>query len=390
MRRFELAGIVVGVALGLSACGGGAAPAASSPPVSAPASAAAKPTSAAPASASAKPAASVPASASAKPAASAAASASAKPAASAAAKPAASGAGDIIRDGTLAPDAFEWTDYVADKEGFYKGQNLNIQNTQLGTPATAAQALVGGSLDIASASADAYITAMEQGADIELVGQKIGNPSFSVIGQPDIKTWDQLKGGTIAVSGPTDGAANVFRLMARQHGMEAQKDYSFAPVGTTPARYAALKAKQVKGAIMTEALTIQAVGDGFSLIERSNLPHYTFIVAAVGRPWAQSHRDQLVRYLKAQSQAADWLYNPANKQAAVALLASTVKISNDVATKTYEDYIEKGQGQIVTKGAKIDLEGLKNMGDVLQSLGLIKQVDVSKWADNSYADAAAK
>jgi len=31
-----------------------------------------------------------------------------------------------------------------------------------------------------------------------------------------------------------------------------------------------------------------------------------------------------------------------------------------------------------------------SMGDVLQSLGLIKQVDVNKWADNSYAEAATK
>ena len=379
MKRIELAGMVV--ALALSACGGAAsAPASPSNAPAAPASAAAKPASSAAA----------PASAAAKPAASASAAASAKPAASgsAAAKPAA--AGDTIREGTLAPDAFEWTDYIAAKEGFNKGQSLNIEPTKLGTPATAAQALVGGSIDVASASADAYIVAMEQGADLVLVGQKIGNPSFTVIGQPDIKTWDQLKGGTIGVSGPTDGAANVFRLMARQHGMEAQKDYSFVPVGTTPARYAALKAKQIKGAIMTEALTIQAVADGYSLIERSNLPHYTFIVEAVHRPWAQSHKELLSRYLKAQAQAADWLYQPANKQEAIKVLADTVKLSNDVATKTYEDYIEKGQGQIVTKGAKVDLEGLKNMGDVLQSLGLVKQVDVNKWADNSYAEAAAK
>jgi ABC-type nitrate/sulfonate/bicarbonate transport system substrate-binding protein len=355
------------LALALSACGGSAAPA---PAGSAPAP-------------SAKPAGSAPAG-SAKPA----ASAAAGTVAPASAKPASSAAGDTIRAGRLAPDAFEWTDYVAGQEGMYRAQGVNVEVTQLGTPATAAQALVGGSIDVASASADAYITAMEQGADIVLVGQKIGNPSFSVVAQPDIKTWDQLRGGTIAVSGATDGAANVFRLMARQHGMEAQKDYSFVPVGTTPARYAALKAKQVKGAIMTEALTIQAVGDGFSLIERSNLPHYTFIVDAVSRPWAQSHRDLLVRFLKAEAAAADWLYQPAHKQAAIDLLAKTVNISNDVATKTYEDYITNGQGQIVTRGARVDLEGLKNMGDVLQSLGLIKQVDVNKWADNSYADAA--
>lgn len=364
-----LAGILLTLALALGGCGGAAAPAASAPG-SSPGTAAAS--SAAPAPVSA--------------------SGAAKPNGSGSVAAAASGSGapqgDTIREGVLAPDAFEWTDYVAEKEGFYAGQKLNVVDTKLGTPATAAQALVGGSIDIASASADAYITAIEHGADLVLVGQKIGNPSFAVIGQPDLKTWEQLKGATIAVSGATDGAANVFRLMARQHGMEAQKDYSFVPVGTTPARYAALKAKQVKGAIMTEALTIQALADGFSLIDRSNLPHYTFIVEAVHRPWAQSHRDLLVRYLKAQAQAADWLYQPSNKPAASSLLASTVKLRNEVATKTYEDYVEKGQGQIVTRGAKIDLEGLKNMGDVLQSLGLIKQVNIEKWADNSYAQAA--
>ncbi len=364
MRPGRIVGLLAAAVLGLSACGGAAAPVSSSPPA---------PPSANSTSASAKPA----------------ASASAAPAAS---KPATSAAGqaDVIREGVLAPDAFEWTDYVAQKEGMYAAQKLNVEETKLGTPATAAQALVGGSIDVASASADAYITAIEQGADLVLVGQKIGNPSFTVIAEPDIKTWDQLKGATIAVSGATDGAANVFRLMARQHGLEAQKDYSFVPVGTTPARYAALKAKQVKGAIMTEALTIQALADGFSMIERSNLPHYTFIVEAVHRPWAQGHRDLLTRYLKGQAAAADWLYQPANKAAAISLLASTVNLKNDVATKTYEDYIEKGQGQIVTRGAKLDLEGLKNMGDVLQSLGLIKQVDINKWADNSYAEAAAK
>jgi ABC-type nitrate/sulfonate/bicarbonate transport system substrate-binding protein len=379
MRAFRFLGMLGFVGLMASACGGSAAPASS--PASVPA---------APVLASAKPTGST--AASAKPAGSAAASAAPAASASADAKPVAVGApgGDLIREGLLAPDAFQWAHYVADKEGMYTGQNLNVQVTQLGTPATAAQALVGGSIDVAVASADAYIVAMEQGADLTLVGQDIGNPSFTVVAQPEIKSWDGLKGGTIAVSGATDGAANVFRVMARQHGMEAQKDYSFVPVGTTPARYAALKAKQVKGAIMTEALTIQALADGFSFVERSNLPHYTFIVAAVHKPWAQSHGALLTRYLKAQAQAVDWMYNSANKQATIDLLANTVKISNDVATKTYEDYIVNGQAQIVTKGGKIDLDGLKNMGDVLQSIGLIKSVDVNKWADNSYAEAASK
>src|SRR5437867_3072183 len=106
----------------LAACGGGAAPAASSPAPSAPAS---KPAAAASAAASAKPAASAP------PVASAAASAAAKPsaAASATAKPsaaAAAGALKHLKVGTL-PTLGNAPFIIADKRGYFKEEGLEIE-----------------------------------------------------------------------------------------------------------------------------------------------------------------------------------------------------------------------------------------------------------------------
>ncbi|HLG70745.1 MAG TPA: ABC transporter substrate-binding protein [Chloroflexota bacterium] len=329
--------------------------------------------------------------ASAKPAASAAAAsgsaASAKPAASV---PAPNSSGlEAISEGVLPPDAFQWDHYVAEQQGLYAKNGLAVTSTQLGTPATAAQAVTAGSVNIAAASGDAFIQAIENGAAISIVGQDIGDPAFTVITQPSITSWDQMKGATVAVSTATDGAANIFRLMAKAKGLEAQKDYSFVPVGTTPARYAALKAGQVKAAIMTEALAIQAQNDGFKALSRSDevLPKYTFIVLAVNKAWGQGHKDAVTKYLTSLSQAVDWLYDPANKQAAINLLKDKAKISDEVAAKTYQVYVEQGQGRILTKGAKIDPEGLKNSADILQSLGMIKTVAVDQWIDQSYGNA---
>jgi ABC-type nitrate/sulfonate/bicarbonate transport system substrate-binding protein len=350
MKTQRLLAGLAGLAMALAACGGAGSPAASTPPPS---------------------------------------SAAAKPAASASsAKPAASGLEPVIQ-GRLAGDAFQWADLAAQNQGLYTKNGLALETITLGTPAVAAQAITSGSVNITAASADAFIQAIEGGAPLVMIGQEIGDPAFTVMTQPGIKSWNELKGATVAVSNATDGAANVFRLMAKQKGLEAQKDYSFVPVGTTPARYAALKANQVKAAIMTQALALMAEKDGFYVLQRSDevLPRYTFIVTVAQRAWAQSHRDTVIKYLTALSQGVDWLYNPANKQAAIDILKNKISLTEDVAAKTYEIYVEKGQGRILTKGAKIDMEGLKNSADVLQSLGMIKSVVPEQWVDLSYGSA---
>jgi NitT/TauT family transport system substrate-binding protein len=222
-----------------------------------------------------------------------------------------------------------------------------------------------------------------------MISQKIGNPAFSVITQPEIKTWDQLKGGKVAVSSPTEAAAIVFNVLAKKHGLQAQKDYSFVGVGITPARYAALQAKQVQAGIMNQPVEFQAVADGYNQLERSDLTldHYAFIVEVVSKAWAQSHRDLTVRYLTAEVQGVNWLFDPSNKQAAIELLMSKTKVAQEAASKTYDVYVGTN-GKVVTKGAKFDMEGMRAYADAIAETGVIKgPLDPAKWIDESYINA---
>jgi ABC-type nitrate/sulfonate/bicarbonate transport system substrate-binding protein len=293
-----------------------------------------------------------------------------------------------IRIGLLSPAPFYWPNYIADTEGMFRQAGVNVQVSRLGTPTTAVQALVGGSLDVAQVSADAFIEAIAHGAPITMVGQEIGNPDFFVVAQPGTKSWSQLEGATVAVSNPKSGAAIIFDLMARAKGL---KHFSFVPIGTTPNRFAALKAHQVKAAIMVPPDNFTAVQQGFQLVDSSAavVPHISFIMIGAQTQWAKAHRALLVHYLGALGRAVTWLNDPSNKDAAIALLVKQTKQPKSTVEETYNLFIQQAHGTVVTPGERIDMQGLQNYGQAMASLKLISPpVDAKSWVDNAYAAAA--
>jgi len=317
------------------------------------------------------------------------AAASVKPVASASGSAATAANLTKITYGVAGVSAFSWPHFAAVQQNFFQKQGIQLDEVATQTPATAAKALVGGSLDIAEGAVDAFAAATQEGADVVMIAQKISNPAFSVITQPEIKTWDQVKGAKVAVSSPTEAAAIVFNVLAKKHGLQAQRDYSFQGVGITPARYAALQSKQVQVAIMNQPVDFQAIADGYNQLERSdlNIDHYAFIVEVASKAWAQSHRDLVTRYLTAEVQGVNWLYDPANKAAAIQLLVDKAKVSQDAASKTYDVYVSTN-GKVVSKGARFDVEGMRAYADAIVDAGTLKgPLDPSKWIDDSYISA---
>jgi ABC-type nitrate/sulfonate/bicarbonate transport system substrate-binding protein len=295
--------------------------------------------------------------------------------------------------GLLAPFPFFWASYVAQQRDMFKDQRLDVEVIQLSRPSEAVQALIGGSLNFAWVSADAFINGIEAGGNVAIIGQAIGNPAFSVVVQPTIKSWSEVKGKTVAVSAPKDGAAIIFRLMAQPHGLK-ESDYTFISVGTTPNRYAALQSKAVDVAIMGQPQDFLAAREGFRVLGRSDavLKNYSFVMIGTNKSWAANHRDTIVRYLGSIQRAVDWLYNPANKKDAIAILLKALrKGERETMEKIYSIYFEEGAGRIVTRGAQVDMEGLRIYAEKLKELQLLKRdPDVQRWIDLNYLKAAAR
>src|SRR5581483_10889695 len=183
-------GLLVGVALLLSACGGAAPAASPSPSSAAPAaSGAAKPATSTAASASAKPAAS--SAASAKPAAS--AGASAKPSGSAAASPANTTPTHLVV-AYGQPSMQNSILWIAQDMGLFKKYGVDSQITQVTGPAIT-QGLIAGSLELIFSSPVSPMIARTEGGDTVMFGSNINRITTDLVVNPKkIQSPADLKG----------------------------------------------------------------------------------------------------------------------------------------------------------------------------------------------------
>ena len=109
--------------------------------------------------------------------------------------------------------------------------------------------------------------------------------------------------------------------------------------------------------------------EGYKLLGRSSdvLQHFMFMAVVANRGWARDHRAELVRYMRGLGAAIDWLYDPANKDEAIDILARRTNAERSAAARTYAVFIE--EGKVVPRQAAVPVEGLQAMLNAMIELG---------------------
>jgi ABC-type nitrate/sulfonate/bicarbonate transport system substrate-binding protein len=103
---------------------------------------------------------------------------------------------------------------------------------------------------------DAMVAGKFRGKVIYVTAKSLGH---RFIVAPDIKSFDDLKGKTIAIStfgGLTD---MLTREILEQHGIRPHKDVALLQLGTPDLRYGALKAGTVKAALVSSTPGIDSL-----------------------------------------------------------------------------------------------------------------------------------
>jgi ABC-type nitrate/sulfonate/bicarbonate transport system substrate-binding protein len=228
--------------------------------------------------------------------------------------------------------------------------------------------------------------AVEKGADLAIVGEEVARPVYTILGQPSIANVPALRGQKVAVSDLKGGATWIMLRTLEHYGVHAD-EIDLVPVGGTTARYAAMKNGAVAAGAMLQPDDFRAMDEGFKRLAVSSeaVKDYTFNSMTVQRGWAREHSDELVRFLRAFSRATDWIYDPANKEEAIAVLAERTKQDDKYARQSYDlvvteqrMYAEKGR--IRPAGLQAVLELLAEIGEMNRPLPPIdKYVDTSYW-----------
>lgn len=276
--------------------------------------------------------------------------------------------------------------WVADKKGFFAQEGLQVEVTTTRGTAPAMQALAAESVHAALASNDGVIGLVEKGLDLAIIagGSKT---THMIMGNKNFKSFEDLRGAVIGSSTITSGTAFLLRRVLKEKGLQYPNDYSLVNVGGSGPALIAVSTGKVAAGILSVPISFRAQEMGLNLIGKVSdvFPNYLLSSFSVRRPWAQQHRPQVVRFLRALLKARRWLED--DREQAADFLAAELKMKNATARKGLDYYIENRAWET---NLGVDVEGLKSVVEVYA-----EQVDLKgplppaqKYVDLSYLQSA--
>jgi len=210
------------------------------------------------------------------------------------------------------------------------------------------QALLAGELQYLVSTGALAISANMKGGDLTIIGGIINFIPFQLIGRPEIKTADDLRGKKVAIS--RFGSASEFaaREALKKLRLDPAKDATILQVGGQSARFAALTQNAVQAAVFNEPLsTLTVTNHKMNLLtDLANLdlpfPNTDYIVR---REYLQSHRTQVVSFMKAILEGMQAL--KANRPLGIHAIQKYLKMNSaEEAGIAYDYYVGQKMGQI--------------------------------------------
>lgn len=184
---------------------------------------------------------------------------------------------------------------------------------------------------------------------------------LSFVVAPDIETYEDLRGRSVALDALTTGFAFVLYDMLEKAGLSTDA-CELLPVGATPKRWESVKSGEHVGTLTIEPFTSIAVANGFRVLQTSldTVPSYQGGVFTASRAWAAENADTLRAFVRGYLAGLEWTLAPENYPAAKdILLANMPAIKPGVADAVMTKLLDPATG--LTPGAKMDAAGVETV-----------------------------
>jgi len=289
--------------------------------------------------------------------------------------------------------AMSWPIYIAKEQNIFEKNGLDFEEIIIRGATNTTRAVLSNTVGIGRINPDYVITAMEKGAKVKIIAGALDKIPYNLMARPEIKSGAQLKGKTIGVSSLTGGTTLMLHEVMEKAFKLKETDYKLLVVGTSPDRYAALKGGSVQATFMGPPFNIRAKKEGFTdlAVWHDYLGPIQFVVTFAHNDYLKSHRKETVAYLKSIIQATQWLYDPKNKESAIALHMKILKSKPDVAQNDYKYVVEEFK-PFSPEGMVSD-EGMKKTFALRVADGMYQGKKVPSYKDYidpSYVEAAKK
>ncbi|MBW4093487.1 MAG: ABC transporter substrate-binding protein [Proteobacteria bacterium] len=289
--------------------------------------------------------------------------------------------------------------WVAERQGYFTAHGLDVRITYTPGSIYEMSNLIAGTYDIGMAAFDNVVAYDEgQGAwpvpanpdVVAVLGEDDG--FLSLVSQKPYTTIASLRGKTLSVDAMTTGFAFVLEALLAKNGIQPNEVHFVEKGGSAQRFHDMLKDKAIAATIQITPFDLLSAAHGMHVLARVGevLGPYQGQVAAVRRAWAMQHRQEVIDFIRAYRQAVDWLYQPANREVAAAILVAHLPaMTFPLANKTLAVLLAPKGG--LARDAMPDMAGVRLVLALRTKYGVPPKVlnNPMQYLDLSYLNAAA-
>ncbi|HXF75760.1 MAG TPA: ABC transporter substrate-binding protein [Methylomirabilota bacterium] len=252
--------------------------------------------------------------------------------------------------------------WVANDTGLFKKYGLDVDMLFINGSTRSVQSLIAGDLNFAGAVGTSAMNGRMAGGDIYIIDGLVNTLPYYLIGNPDIKSPEDLRGRSAATHVPGTSADFALRLALKRFGIPYES-IKAVMVGGAPARVAAVTSRQVDFAVVTEPGKIRGEKAGLKVIldmAKLHIP-FQFTCTVTTGEMIRKRPDVVQRMARAVAEAVHY-YETHEPETIKIMQKYTHGQSLKVLQGSYDAYKE-----LFVADTYPTLEGLKNTLEVQAS-----------------------
>lgn len=289
-----------------------------------------------------------------------------------------------VRVAMLAPSSLLWLHAIAKDQGMYAAHNVEVQDLVASNSPALLQAVSSGSVEAGISVADLAIRAIDQNAPIIISGAVLGHSILRFVGGTGVETAADIAGRPVTAGGVQGGTANLLRYLMNDAGVDGTNAQLVAMANSRD-RIVAMQNGQVAASLLIAPFDSMAQRDGMKVLGDYK-EDYLQTPLILNTDWAKANREAAVAFTQATRDAANWIYDPANKEKAIEILAAFTKVDPELCAESYAFIVEEQQA--IGKGLEVTPASMENLIKISKAVGASAESDVpfelSRYYDPSY------
>ena len=269
--------------------------------------------------------------------------------------------------------------YLAEESGFYAREGLQLQTPYMGGGSKGAEALKTGAIQVMHVGLSGVVTENARGDDLRVIASLSNVIRFVFFTSPNIRSAGDLKGKVIGVSAFGSESDSAATLALQKLGL-TRAEVTVKEVGGSPQRLAAIGSGAIQAAAVNEPALTQAREQGLNPMVDLLAEHtpWLFTGLSVSKSYLDSHRPELMRFMKATIEGAYvGLTDPTRTKQ---VIAKVYKLSDPkIVEITYADFAAQmpRHAMPTRQAAETVIAQLQAFGVKLKSTRIEDYVDTS-------------